>query len=106
MNVSRSKIDVKMQQLNIKTFRKSFESFEQILIKLTKIYSNLSSTSINQILNEINDSNSKYFESSEILISTSTNRIFNVNSIKAFKIFDDLIEKSNLVPKKIDSIFI
>ena len=51
----------------------------------------------------MNDSNSKYFESSGILISTSTNRIFNLNStniIKAFEIFDDSIEKIDFAEKK------
>ena len=105
MNVSRSRIDVKMHRINIKTSRelsKSFELFEQTLSKSTKIYLNLSSTSTNQILNEVNDSNSKYFESSGTLTSTSTNRIFNINSTKAFEIFDNSIEKIDFVPKKID----
>ena len=53
----------------------------------------------------MNDSNSKYFESSGTPISVSTNRIFNLNSTnasKAFKIFDDSIEKIDFVSKKID----
>ena len=54
MNITRSKIDVKMHRINIKTSKKSselfelfelFESFE--LFELSKIHSNLSSTSIN-----------------------------------------------------------
>ena len=54
----------------------------------------------------INDLNSKYFELSETITSTSTNRIFNLNStnatLKAFENFDDSIEKIDFVSKKID----
>ena len=109
MNVSRSKVDVKMHSINIKTSKKScefFESFEQLLFKSSKIYSNSLSTFIDYILNEINNFYSKYFESSKPIISTSTNRIFNLNStsatIKAFENFDDEIEKIDYVSKKID----
>ena len=68
MNVSRPRIDVKMHRINIKTSRKSSgssessELSEQTLFKSSKIDLNLSSTSTDQILNEMNDSNSKYFE--------------------------------------------
>ena len=70
MNVSKSKIDVKIHRINIKTSKESFESSEssesseQTLFELSKIGSNLSSIPIDQILNEINDSDSTYFKSS------------------------------------------
>ena len=52
----------------------------------------------------MNDSSSKYFESSETITFTFTNRIFNLNStnetLKAFENFDDSIEKSILYRKK------
>ena len=53
----------------------------------------------------MNHSNSKYFELSKTLISTFTNRIFNLNSInttKALEIFDDSIEKIDFISKKKD----
>ena len=115
MNVSRPRIGVKMYRVSIKTPRefsksskasKLSKSFEQTLSKSSKFYSNLWSTSTDQILNEINYSNSKYFELSETITSTSTNRFFSLNStnvtIKAFETFDDSIEKIDFVPKKID----
>ena len=52
----------------------------------------------------MNNSNSKYFESSETITSTSTNRIFNLNStnatLKAFGKFDDWIEKIDFAEEK------
>ena len=112
MNVSRSRIDVKMHRIKIKTFKKSSElseslkSFEQTSFKSSKIDLNLSITAIDQMLNEINNLNSKYFESSQTVISTSANRILNINSTnatsKAFEIFDDSMEKIDFIPKKID----
>ena len=106
MNGNRSRIDVKILRISMKTFRESSKLSEQTLSKSTKIHSNLSSTSTDQILDEINDPNSRYFELSGKFISTSTNRIFNLYSTKAFEIFDDLIEKIDFVSEKIDSIFI
>ena len=54
----------------------------------------------------MHDSSSKYFESSETITSTSTSRIFNLNStneiLKAFANFDNSIEKIDFVSKKID----
>ena len=109
MNVSRPRIDVKMRRINIKTSRESSKSSissrssGQTSIELSKIDSNLSSTTTDQIFDEMNDSNSKYFESSETLTSILTNKIVNLNSTtKAFKTFDDSIEKIDFVPKKID----
>ena len=97
-----------MHRKNIKTSRESSESSKSS--KSSKIHSNLLSTPTDQILNEMNDSNSKYFESSETITLTSTNRIFNLNStnatLKAFENFDDSIEKIDFVSKKIDSILI
>ena len=110
MKVNRFKIDGKMLRISVKTFNKLsglsewFGSFEQKSSK-SSINSNLSSTSTDQTLNEINDSNSKYFESSKTFTFTSTNRIFNLNSTnttKAFEIFDDSIEIIDFVSKKID----
>ena len=99
-----------MHRINIKTFKelsklsKSLGLSEQTSFKSSKIDLNLSSTSTDQSLNEINDSNSKYFESSQTFTSTPTNRIFNINSINAtskpFETFDDSIEKIDFVPKK------
>ena len=55
-------------------------------------------------MNEINDSSSKYFESSGTITSTSTNRVFNLNStretLKAFENFDDTIEKTDFTDQK------
>ena len=82
-----------MHWVNIKTSKVLSESFEQLLSELLKIYSNLSSTFTDHILNEINDLNAKYFELSETITSTFTNRIFNLNStnatLKVFEIFND-----------------
>ena len=95
-----------MHRVNIKTSREFelFESFKQLSFKLSKIYSNLSSTLTNQILNEMNNSNSKHFESFKTITSTTTNRIFNLNStnatLKEIKNFDDSIEKSIFYRKK------
>ena len=107
MNVSRPKIDVKMHRVNIKTSRESSassKSSKQLLSELLKILSNLSSISTGQILNEMNDSSSKYFESSKTITSASTSRIFNLNSTNetliAFENFDDSIEKIDFVWKK------
>ena len=54
----------------------------------------------------MNDSSSKYFESSETIISTSTNRIFNLNStnetLKTFENVVDSIAKIDFVSKNID----
>ena len=50
MNVDRSRIDVIMHRINIKTFKESsklFKSFEQSLSESLKILLNLSSTSTN-----------------------------------------------------------
>ena len=98
-----------MHRINIKTSREVSELFElskQSLSELLNILSNLSSTSTDQILNEMNDSSSKYFQSTETITSTSTNRFFNLNStnetLKAFENFDDSIEKIDFVSKKID----
>ena len=93
-----------MHQINIKISRRLSELFKSS--KLSRIHSNSSSTLTGQIRNEINDLKSKYFESSERITSTSTNRVFNLNStnatLKAFKSFDDSIEKIDFVPKKMD----
>ena len=43
---------------------KSCELFKQLLLELLKIYSIALSISTGQILNDLNDSNSKYFNSS------------------------------------------
>ena len=51
-----------MHQINIKTSMKLSESSG--LAKLPESSKKSSRTSTNQILNDINDSNSKYFESS------------------------------------------
>ena len=62
MNVNRFKIDVKIHRIYIKTYKELFESiklFEQLLLKLFKILSFLSSTFTDQILNEMNNSSSK-----------------------------------------------
>ena len=103
ITVSKSKIHVKMYQLKIKTFEKLSE-FEQLLFESSKIHSNSSSTSTNQILKKTNYSNSKYFESSKTIIYISTKGIFNLNctkaTLKAFKNFDDSIEKIDFVSKK------
>ena len=52
----------------------------------------------------MNDSNSKYFESSQTHTFTSTNRVFNINSTnatsKAFEIFNDSIEKIDFAKEK------
>ena len=76
MNVSRPRTDVKIHQVNIKTPIKlpksselpepseRFELSKNSSSELSKIYSNSPRTSTNQILNEMNNSNSKYFESS------------------------------------------
>ena len=94
MNVSRSRIDVKMHRVNIKTSKRlseSSESFEQSSFKLLKILLNLSSTSTAQILNEMNNLSSKCFESSRTTAFSSTNRIFNLYftnaTLKALEIF-------------------
>ena len=51
-----------MHRVGIKTPRGPPGLPEQTLSKSSKINSNLSSTPIGQILNEMNDLNSKYFE--------------------------------------------
>ena len=80
--------------------------FKKSLFESSKIYFNSLNSFTNQILNEINNLNSKYLKLSKILISISTNRIFNLKStnvtLKAFKIFDNLIEKIDFVSKKVD----
>ena len=63
----------------------SLESSKKSLSGLSKIYLNSLKTPIDQIWNKINDSNSKYFESSQTSTSTSANitdatRIFSENS--------------------------
>ena len=91
MNVSRSRTDVKMHQINIKTSMKLSELFESPKLskssKLPKSSEKSSKTPTDQILNEMNDLNSKYFESSQTPTSTSANitntaRIFSDNLIQ------------------------
>ena len=80
-----------MHQINIKTSIKSSESSKSskssVLAKLSKSFDKSSRTSTDQILNEMNDLNSKYFESSQTFTSTSANItdiaiIFSENSIQ------------------------
>ena len=88
----------------------SFELFElSELAKLPESPKKLSRTPTDQILNEINDSNSKYFELSQTSTSitvniTDTAKIFSENSIQilATNEFDQSIEKIDFIPKKID----
>ena len=68
MNVSRPRIDVKMHQINIKTSMRSSASSESSksseLAKLSESSEKSLRNPTDQILNEMNDPNSKYFESS------------------------------------------
>ena len=72
-----------------------------------KIYSKSPRTPRNQILNEINDLNSKYFESSQTSTPTPANithaaRIFSENSIQILTAneFGHSIEKIDFISKK------
>ena len=86
---------------------KLFKSFEKSSLESSKIYSKSSRVFRNQILNEMNDLNSKYFESSQTFPSTSANithaaRIFSENSIQNLitNEFDQSIEKIDFILKK------
>ena len=113
MNFSRFRTNGRMHQINIKASMESSklsESFESSkLAELSKSSEKLLKTPTDQILNEINDSNSKYFELSQTSISTSTNitdtaRSFIENSIQtlATNEFDQSIDKIDFIKKKID----
>ena len=102
-----------MHQINIKTSIRSSESSKlsksSKLAKLSELSKKSSRTPTDQVLNEINDLNSKYFESSQTSTPTSANitgtaRIFSENSIQilATNEFDQLIEKIDFISKKID----
>ena len=91
MNVSRPTTGVKMHQVNTKTSVKSSESSELCesskLAKLSELSEKSLRTPSDQILNEINDSHSKYFELFQKSTPTSANitdtaRIFSENSIQ------------------------
>ena len=85
------------------------ELFEKSASKSFKVYSKSSRTSRNQILNEMNNSNSRYFESSQTFTSTSAYithavRIFSENLIQILiaNELDQSIEKIYFISKKID----